>query len=47
MNLDECMDKDLKDHICRLSEERETLLRVDKPLLETGFIKNGLCFIGF
>lgn len=27
MNLDVCMDQSLKDHICRLAEERDTLLR--------------------
>lgn len=27
MNLDDCMDQNLKDHIVRLTEERDTLLR--------------------
>lgn len=27
MNLDDCLDQNLKDHIVRLKEERDTLLR--------------------
>ncbi len=27
MNLEDCIDQNLKDHICRLTEERDTLLR--------------------